>query len=514
MAMKLLWNDFWLYAQTKAILGWRASTGVFAGFISSEIREEKELSSRLYQLYVIAFLATVIVLLWLALLHHVKIAFAALAALELGLAQELYGFMPMLPLALFVFSTLVSTWTSPWKLSEPDIAYIAASPLSVRSIVYWKVLSQMLLLGVTGAILGYLMGSGFQSVLDTAVSSGVFAAIAALSFVGTVLWSWVIGLSRLALAQKMKWWYIGGVSLCLLLLVVLVFFFTGATLSSWSQLALPLLVAVLALLCLMGLPLLTLVAKRVDVIRVVSESALYAETHNLRLASLYLLEGAGEFRRKRRIARRGLWVSAPLALGSFAVVSRSFLSHLRQFEGIPSIIIWGGAVPPLATMGVLLTFHLPIIWLIWIMVILLLPRGLREITRSYRDDRANSLIRNHLPFDNLNLLVLNALPGFLLSTLVSVVVVLLSLGLTDSLLPLSLILLAMLFCLVVNALLVLCSGVDNLPLLKTQQTASYEVTVLIFIAGFLLFSAFKLPLLALGFSLAYLLALLFVVKKS
>jgi hypothetical protein len=226
--------------------------------------------------------------------------------------------------------------------------------------------------------------------------------------------------------------------------------------------------------------------------KVIDKNAFYAESYSLRRGAIYGLDGYNDVRRQKRTASRGPFISFPLRSGGAALISRAALSHLRQFEGLLSVLIWGALAAPLAVF-VLLDAPLPLpdyalasfdvtfdplvlklyLWVSWLMLLLVYPAGAREMSRLFRDDTRNKMVRSKLPFNTLQLLIFDLLPSFIVVCLVSFVAITLLWG-AHPWLPWF-----MLYSVLINIMLALCVALNGLRLPFSQRTLSYELSILV-----------------------------------
>lgn len=113
-----------------------------------------------------------------------------------------------------------------------------------------------------------------------------------------------------------------------------------------------------------------------------------------------------------------------------------------------------------------------------------------------------------MPFNVLRIFLYDSAPGIALCLLVSLPVTILLIGSNNVLL------LALIMSVLANTVFILCSGIDGLHLLSTGYTASYELSVLIFVVGSFLISLFEAPIFLPFFMLAYGLALMGIIEYS
>lgn len=99
-------------------------------------------------------------------------------------------------------------------------------------------------------------------------------------------------------------------------------------------------------------------------------------------------------------------------------MQRAALSHARQYDGLASLVMQGAFVVPLGVLA-LLGAGGPVLFVFWLPVAVLMPQGVREATRAFRDDARNRLVRDRLPFGVLELLAFDTLPAFAATTLLA-----------------------------------------------------------------------------------------------
>ena len=70
-----MFHDLRIYAFLRMRLNARAFSRALAGFLASDLSEDRDLESRLYQIYTLLFIIITLVLLWFAMLYYAEIAF-------------------------------------------------------------------------------------------------------------------------------------------------------------------------------------------------------------------------------------------------------------------------------------------------------------------------------------------------------------------------------------------------------------------------------------------------------
>lgn len=466
-------SDFLLYGRLK-IRHYRSSMlRMLSGILFSDFAEDNGLGERIYQLYALGIMA-----LWFLLMWFFALDFSATLFMDFGpdISHLVLSAICYVPALLFVIGGIQYLKTSPWKLSPADIPFVVSSSLSLSGVIMWEALVQLLVSGGLGFLAGFLLGFGFVSSGALVLDPWVFALLVAILVCGALVWAWVLGVMRLTVTFRKTSRYplvIGSIGL----LAVVVFgllLILGSFLSQGMP-YLTFLPSSLAILCL-GFALLLLISRYVDATKVVEENALHLDMYRFRNMSLYDSVGHAEILRQKKVAKRGPLFHVPIAAGTKALVSRSLLSHLRQFEGIPWIMFWGIGAAPMAAFLILSPVN-PLFWMVWIQMLLLMQKGVREITRVFRDDLKNSSIRDHLPFATLSLFMHDCAVPFAACLVVSIIATGFTLAWGSGLVV------GLAICLSCNCALVLCAGVDGLSFFQTQKSMSYEIALLILIAG-------------------------------
>ena len=150
-----------------------------------------------------------------------------------------------------------------------------------------------------------------------------------------------------------------------------------------------------------------------------------------------------------------------------AFALRAALSHARQYDGLASLVMQGAFVVPLGVLA-LLGAGGPVLFVFWLPVAVLMPQGVREATRAFRDDARNRLVRDRLPFGVLELLAFDTLPAFAATTL-------LACGAVAAMIPIGTSLpLALALAVLVGAASLLCCGLDAVRLFPGGPRLCYE----------------------------------------
>ena len=212
---------------------------------------------------------------------------------------------------------------------------------------------------------------------------------------------------------------------------------------------------------------LAFLAPRADMTRVIDENSQHADLCQFGVLSPLDRNDIAAYQRRRKLADRPVRFSLPRAEGRLALVQRAVLSHARQYDGIPNLVMQGAFAVPLGVLA-LLGAGGPVLFVFWLPVAVLMPQGAREATRAFRDDMRNRLVRDRLPFGVLELLVFDALPAFVLTTAIACIVVAVASPAGAS--PLAAVALAVL----VSATSLLSCGLDAVRLFPGGPRLCYE----------------------------------------
>ncbi len=421
-------------------------------------------AGRAYLLYLLAIVGVWFVLMWAALLDAVTTAFA-LAGAEVAVLAVCYALAAPAAVLFAVGSSALRN--SPLKLSHPDIAHLAASSVDARALVGVAASAQALAAALVAFGGGYLAGAGARAA-GLAVSPAAVAIVLALLVSVAVALGWLAGIVRLSHGR----WRARHTALAVAVLA-------GAA-GLWGLLALGVgaaasadpsaLAATACGAAIAGVGTafaVALIAPRIDMTAVIEENALFADLCRFDAFSPLDQDTVREYRRRCKLAARPVRFSLPRGQGHWALVSHAVVSHLRRYDGFPSLLIHGAVVVPLGVLAIMGGGG-PALFLFWLMALVMFPQGVREATRAFRDDVHNRLVRDRLPFSVLGLLVFDALPAFALTALVSCVATA-ALVPTGASLPAALALAVL-----VNAATMLSCGLDAVRLFSGGPRACYE----------------------------------------
>lgn len=401
---------------------------------------------RAYQLYAVGIMLVWAALMAAALVDAIQGVFVGLAAAVCSLAVQ----GALLAVALVLLRVgIAGARTTPLKLSHPDIAYLAASAVSARALAGVPAGVQAFAGAAAGAALGFLLGVGLESASVLAGAPAAVALAGAALAAAAVALGWVVGFVRLA-SDGWSGWRTAAAADALLAPA------TFAVLSVGGFFVLAVAAIALALL-----------APRVDMTRVIDENSLHADLCQFGMLSPLDRNDIAEYQRRRKLADRPVRFSLPRGEGRLALVQRAALSHARQYDGLASLVMQGAFVVPLGVLA-LLGAGGPVLFVFWLPVAVLMPQGVREATRAFRDDARNRLVRDRLPFGVLELLAFDTLPAFAATTL-------LACGAVAAMIPIGTSLpLALALAVLVGAASLLCCGLDAVRLFPGGPRLCYE----------------------------------------
>lgn len=377
-------------------------------------------SERMYLLYVLAICCVFLVAMWAAVLDAVEGLFALA---DTATCTVVVQAVLTVPLAAMVACGLWGLHASPLKLSHPDCAFLAASPLDARALVGVAACFQALGIGAAAGLGGFLLGAGLRSAGALAASPWLVACAAGLAAMAGAVAGWLPGVARLA-------WFPSRGKVAALAVATLAAAASAGVGMLWlaqpeALFGIGFFMAVaggaLAMLAASGAALAAL-APRIDMTAVLRESALFADLRAFGVFSPLDRDTVGGYRRRRKLAARKPLLRLPRCEGRAALVARAALCQMRRYDGLPSLLVQGALVAPLGVLAIGGAGG-PVLFLFWLQALLMAPQGAREATRAFADDMHNRLVRDRLPFGTLELLAFGSLPAFLLVCAVSCICV-------------------------------------------------------------------------------------------
>ncbi|WP_139652627.1 hypothetical protein [Raoultibacter phocaeensis] len=438
---------------------------------------------RAYQLYIAVFIAIALVLLWAALLDTIASTFALLG-IEAAVSAFHAGLLAMA--AVFVATGASGLRRSPLTCSHPDIAYVFASGMNMPSVAFVALAVRVLGSGIVGGLLGYALGVGLASA-SLAVEPVAMALVGGLGTAAAAGGGWLVGAVRLAgkRARGSVAW--AGAVLVVLALAAVALSVTAdpLTVLAGSGFALAMFAeAAVTIACVVAA---TLCARTFDRAIIIEENALFADMQPFGAFSPIDPNTIREYRRRKKIALRRPRFRLPAGSGRAVLTARAALSLVRQYDGLPVLVMQGLVAAPLGVYALSGAGGL-IALLFWIQALLMFSQGIREETRAFGDDIRVRLVRDRLPFNALELLVFDTLPSFALVAAISTgAIVLFAPYMQVS------VLWAVVLGLVLSASYVLARGFDAIRLPLTGRTIDYEVGALALVSCLGIVASFSGP---------------------
>lgn len=381
----------------------------------SDILADKGLGARLYQVYAFALVVLVVGLLGAFALDALVLACAG-AGTEV--AATFLAAILVAGAAVCACQGVRGLRASLVHASYADVSYILTSSMNMRAILAVYAGCSLLWSGAVGGIAGGLAGIGIVSALAAFAHPFLMAGTCAALMMMASGAGWVVGMARFAVAPQHRRCakVAGAVALaCLVVLWACAGFASvPVVLDDPSVLAV---IAIFATAAVVGeVGVLMRMALRVDMCALVQENALFAELQPFGALSPLGPLAVSDARRRRKVARRPIRFHLPEGQGCAALISRAWLSLVRQPEGLLGLSMLGCAVTPLGVFALLGTGG-PMPLLFWLsMLVMPLAQGPRVLSQAFRDDMRVRLVRDQMPQSTLVCALCDGLLGFALAS--------------------------------------------------------------------------------------------------
>lgn len=437
--------------------------------------QDRSLKEFFYNLYLLAFFLVWFVFgAWGAILHYAAQFGSTLTPV---LWAQLVAALPWVVFAALVGLSLRYARRTPLTLSFPDMAYIAGSPVSRRTVTLVQfgqmALQAMLLVLPVMAITAVILAQPLAATIGYWASARAVMAAVPLTLLALGL-AWLWGIARLAHPAWTQWRGYGWLPL------LLTAFAAWPKLALWpGQVWLNALLGTWAwgetavLMLLVGLLLLALawVGNRVNLIAVADESNAYARQQALGAFAWLSPNLASDIRAIRQqklvVGQRPL-LTLPTSSGVITLLIRSGLILLRQGDAIFALALRGalftGAAQYILASGAPAEF-----WLFWLVGLLLFPP--RQLALIFQADWREPFLRQFLPLSWGQLLVVD--------TAVPLLCLLLGALLAWLIQPI----LSPILIILVSILLTLCQSITLLPLTRWRVHIPYQASSLVTIGG-------------------------------
>lgn len=360
---------------------------------------------RLYALYLILF--------GLAWITGMGIAAVTQAAgigrlLPAAVTAALLSLMPWLVIAAAIFFLVRSLRASPVLLSFPDIAYVAASPVSRAAFVlvnfFQSCLQHLIIVLPLFALIVVVLAQPLGEAVGRAAALRALAVVAPLVPLLLAL-SWLAGLARLARRESRGsgFWWLAAFLLAPLAWLLAPLRWPGMMIADSIAGAAPGLPAgILLALAALAVAGLARVASRVNLIAAAEESRTYARLNALGLMAFLAPDVSMRIRRQEALAKRRASFKLPNARGARTLAARSLLLSLRRPLALLQLLLWGvGAAFAAAWLAL---GHPPLVlWFFWVTFLALAPP--KMLVESFEADVADPYLRQLLPMSNGSLAV-------------------------------------------------------------------------------------------------------------
>ncbi|MDM8299569.1 hypothetical protein [Collinsella tanakaei] len=425
----------------------RASANFWLWAAGADLDDTRDLSERIYLLYVAVIVCGCTVACWLWILGLVtgsaQTDSPEMAAVTADIAPLIAGAALALPVCAAALWSVRAAWRAPWAVSAPDAAWLAQTPVALAGWNLVDLVPRMAARCLMGGAAGYLVAAFVATALGTQtdlVTCLPYAMTAGLMTGAAYTLAWIVGEVRLRMVGRRRLALVCAIAAAGIMLVVT----TGALLPRFAGIAqapifgkpgasAPIAAAAGTLL---------LVATSAVVARTLPACALTCDAGD---ASVYAVRRMAVYNPKlyrsliksRRAARRRPIGHMPCIRGTATVLARSAISLVRRYDMLPQLL---GAGAVLAPMGVaLLSGSLAEMsaasgmlggatggrilgaasWLLFALSCSELPRA---IARTFTDDMGNRFMRDHLPVSTAALLALDALPALAVTAAASLLV--------------------------------------------------------------------------------------------
>lgn len=437
--------------------------------------QDRSLKEFFYNLYLLAFFLVWFVFgAWGAILHYAAQFGDTLTPV---LWEQLIAALPWAIFAVLVGLSLLYARRTPLTLSFPDMAYIAGSPVSRRTVTLVQfgqmALQAMLLVLPVVAITAVILAQPLAATIGYWAAARAVVAAVPLTLLALEL-AWLWGITRLAHPAWTQWRGYGW--LPLLLLVIAAWpklalwpgqVWLNALLGTWTWGETAVLILIVGLL----LVALAWLGQRINLIAVADESNAYARQQALGAFAWLSPTLASDIRaiqQQKRVVGQRPFLTLPPSSGVTTLLARSGLMLLRQGDAIFALML-RGALFTGAAQYILASGAPPEFWLFWLVGLLLFPP--RQLAMLFQADWREPFLRQFLPLSWGQLLVVDTAVPFLCLLSGALLVWLIQ----PILSPILIIL--------VSILLTLCHSITFLPLTRWRVHIPYQASSLVTVGG-------------------------------
>ena len=425
----------------------RAGANFWLWAAGADLDDTRDLSERIYLLYVAVIVCGCAVACWLWILGLVTESARAdspeMAAATADVAPLVAGAALALPVCAAALWSVRAVWRSPWAASAPDAAWLAQTPVALAGWNLVELVPRMAARSLVGGAAGYLVAVFAATALGAQIDPTTclpYAVTAGLMTGAAYTLAWIVGEIRLRMAGRRR------------LALVCVIAAAGIALVVTAVALLPRFTGLAHALIVGKLGACAPIAAAVGTLLLIATAALvacalpsFALTYDAGDASAYAVRRMAVYNPKlyrtliksRRAARRRPIGHMPYTRGTATVLARSAISLVRRYDMLPQLVGTGIFLAPMgvallsgsfaemsaalgmlggATGGRILGAAS---WLLFALSCSELPRA---IARTFVDDMGNRFMRDHLPVSTPALLALDVLPSLAVAVAASLLV--------------------------------------------------------------------------------------------
>ncbi len=375
-------------------------------------------SERLYGLYLLVVISLLVLLPGWA--DALAIAYQAGHVLTPHLRAALLAALPALIVLGQVALAMAALRSSPFKLSGPDSAYIAASPVPRGAPVLTGFLFHIAVRLPVWALLAAFVAVALAQPdkLDTATLACLAVGVTTAPLVA-LSWglAWSIGLLRMSSPAARNRRFVWLAPLAALvpasLLPAIARWPGGVLTASMRHAGIPGQTWWLAGLAMVAVATVTWVGNRANMTLVAAESAMYARLRELGfMARVFDPALAGQIRRQEKLRAKRFRLRLPRgawATGLWAAAARAAVGRLHHPLTLLRPLLWGAALSRLG--GTLVLGHADLrAWIYWLIgAVVTAPRSL---VVAFQEDVDEPFLRQFLPANTLLLLPTDAAVPF------------------------------------------------------------------------------------------------------
>jgi hypothetical protein len=306
-------------------------------------------------------------------------------------------------------------------LSFPDIAFVAASPVSRAAFVLVNFIQScaqhlIVALPLFALIVVVLAQPLGEAVARTAALRA--AVVAAPLIVLLLALAWLAGLARLERRERRgsSVWWVVALLLAPLAWLLAPLQWPGDVITAsitTGEVPAPA-VVILAALAALATFVLARAGSRVNLIAAAEESRTYARLNALGIMAFLAPDVSMRIRRQEALAKRQAAYRLPNASGARTLVARSLLLSLRRPMALLRLALWGVGT---AFAAAWLAFGQPplALWFFWVTFLALAPP--KMLVESFEADMADPYLRQFLPMSNGLLAVAGGIAPLAVATL-------------------------------------------------------------------------------------------------